>query len=276
MYLEGIPDRSFQAAHPITLEPAIITRVLGGVLIQEQQRLLQTLLAGEPKPDRVFSDEDIAFLTPLIATVLSRATFDRRVRFRVIHRTASGTESTEGTLLVYGRSVHLTLTHYRYNLVRPDTDSKPRRHLPDPTGFSGRHVLFMPAAALRPEVYQPPALLDAPPSTTLVIDYGLLNKLPSAHQESASAAPSQPEKTAGSDGPPQTSAPADRVTTRSPELEVARPEELRAIKDLVIKKDMELEALKEELRILRRKLAEQEAELRALKGTQRMPSGSKK
>jgi hypothetical protein len=276
VYLEEIPDRSFHAAHPITLEPAIITQVLRGVLVEDQQRLFQTLLAGEPKAVRVLSDEDIAFLTPLMATAFSKATFDQRVRFRVIHRTASGPESTEGTLLVYGRSFHLTLTHYRYNSMRLDPDSKPGRSLPDPTGFSGRHVLFMPEAALRTGVYQPPALPDESSLTTLVIDYELLNKLLSAHQEPASAAPSQPEKAAATGRPTQSNAQAGSGLTRSREPEAPASEELNAIKDLVIKKDMELEALKEELRTLRRKLAEMEAALRDLKGKQRVPARSKK
>ena len=266
VYLEQIPDRSFHTAHPISLEPAAITRVLRGVLVQEQQRLLQTLFAGEPNALQVFSDEDIAFLTPLIATALSQAAFDERVRFRVLHRTDSGPESTEGALFAYGRSLHLTLTHYRYNPVGLNTDSKPRRTLPDPSGFSGLHVLFVPEAALRPDVYQSTALLDESPMTTLVIDYDLLNTIPSAHQEPASAATSQPEKTDASNGPTRIPPPANSRSTRSSELEVAAPEELRAIKDLVIKKDVELEALREELRSLRRQLTEREAELQKPKG----------
>src|SRR6267378_4641059 len=55
--LQTISDQSIQASHPINLEPALIARVLSGMHVQQYQRLLQDLIAGE-KIRPVFSAEE--------------------------------------------------------------------------------------------------------------------------------------------------------------------------------------------------------------------------
>jgi hypothetical protein len=62
--LERISDRSFQAAHPITLPPDTLTRVLRGILVREELGLVQNLMAGKSEIRRVFSDDEVAYLAP--------------------------------------------------------------------------------------------------------------------------------------------------------------------------------------------------------------------
>src|SRR5690349_15669977 len=44
---------AIQARHPIATEPAVVDRVLRAVHVQQEERLLQRLLAGAPPPVRV-------------------------------------------------------------------------------------------------------------------------------------------------------------------------------------------------------------------------------
>jgi hypothetical protein len=85
-----------------------------------------------------------------------------------------------------------------------------------------------------------------------VVDYQLLGKLGDRRTDETrftEARPSQSVQEAQSEGA--------RGKTG--------PDELQAIKDLLIRKDLELEALKDEVTTLRRRLADQDAALDLLK-----------
>ncbi len=282
VYLERASDRSFQAAHPIKLDPSLITRVLRGVQVQEKSSL-QTLFSSHPKVVRTFSDEDAEFLAPLVATALSQAASDQHIGFRLTYpatgRSISGgvgagvgssdpplsslgPETTSGTLYAYGRSLYLTLTQFRHTPERPDTINMANRRIPDPTGLNQREVLFVPEMARKPDSYQQSWLLGESSLTTLVIDYEFLAKLPSTQLEPAAHQEATPLSTQETQLPQS----AQSGLGKQVEGETATSEELRSMKELVIKKDMELEALKEELRSLRRQLTEREAELQKPKG----------
>lgn len=271
--LERAADRSFQAAHPIPLSPTLMARVLRGVRVDDPRGTIQTLFSGSAKTVRAFSDEEIDFLTPLLVEALSKASPAQQVRFRVIHPAntyaysggggagvgtskpltpTQGFATTEGTLYAYGLSLYLTLTQYRYVPERPDTINMPNRRLPDTTGLGQREVSFLPEVARRPDAPRQSGLFGEPHATTLVIDYELLAKLPESQLGPKPVAASRPEAPV----PAETS--AGRPSTS--EREATTPDELRALKELIIKKDMELEALKEEMRALKRRLADRESD----------------
>ncbi len=275
VYLERLPDRSIQAAHPIILAPETIARVLRGVMVRDERIALSSLLSDQPRTTRVFSEEEIAFLTPLLVTAFTRAAPDQQIGFRIVARgapsysiqtgaglgssepplTLAPREVTAGTLFAHGLSLHLTLTQYRQRAERVDTINMANRRLADPSGLSQRTVLFLPEAARRDDSYRTAHAED----TTLVIDYALLTKLPQAEGEPAPAAVLT-GKPAASARPP---APATRpVEAQPPSAATSDPhdDELRAIKDLIIKKDMELEELKKQLREIRQQLADRDAE----------------
>jgi len=171
VYVERIPDRSFRAAHPVTLSTDTMARVLRGVVVQENRGLLGNMIIGRPEAVRAFRDEDIQFLAPLLAEGLTRAASDQQVGFRVVQPGMS--ELTKGSLYVYGQSLYLTVPW----LIPLSGNGAGARALP-PT------VLFIPESAKRPDTSRNARSTDM----TLVIDYGLLASL---RTESGVALPGQ-------------------------------------------------------------------------------------
>jgi len=179
VYVERIPDRSFHTAHPITLAAGTMARVLRGVVVKEDRGLLGYLLAGKPEAVRVFRDEDVEYLAPLLVEGLTRAASDQQVGFRLV-QTGAPAESTKGSLYVYGRSLYLTL---------PWLNAVPQVRAGGPRGSTT--ILFIPESAIRPDSYRNAHSTDA----TLVIDYDLLATLPAASDLLPTAAqPSTPAK----------------------------------------------------------------------------------
>ncbi|BFU96048.1 MAG: exported protein of unknown function [Nitrospira sp.] len=263
--LERIADRSFQAAHPIKLPAGTVSRVLRGVLVRDNQGFLQDIGVRKSEALPAFSEDDVAYLAPLITDGLSRASSDQQVGFTVNQRGApvysqrvgaavgssepplrlAPPETTAGSIYAYGRSLYVTLTHYRYRVERPDTINMPNRRIPDRTGLLNHTVMFVPESAKRDDKYRDSLSTD----TTLVIDYELLAGLPF---DTGPEVVSQPVPPA----PAAASAPDSRAKTGE-----------------VSKKDPELEALRKELEDIKRQLADQEARRQS---TPSKPSGAPK
>jgi hypothetical protein len=246
VYLKRISDRSFQYAHPITIDPSTIALALSGIVIRDNQEALQNRV-GTADARRAFSGSEVGYLAPLITEGLRRATSDQQVEFTVrqvgpglSEQAGAGVgseppmsvqprESTNGVLYAYGRSLYVTLTRYRSREESATTIKMANRKISDATGLANRTVSFLPEAAKRPESY-----LDARSTGhTLVIDWELLAMLPEASSVPASAqsAPLPPPSQAASG-------------------EKADPP----------KKDAEIEALRKELQEIKKQLAEQQAE----------------
>jgi len=242
VYLKRISDRSFQAAHPITIDPSTIALALSGIVIRDNQEALQNRV-GTADARRAFSGSEVGYLAPLITEGLRRAASDQQVEFTVrqggsglSERAGAGVgsepptsvqprESTNGVLYAYGRSLYVTLTRYRSR--EEPTTNMANRKVSDATGLANRTVSFLPEAAKRPESY-----LDARSTGhTLVIDWELLAMLPEASSIPASAqsTPVPPQATNGVNAEP-------------------------------VRKDAEIEALRKELQEIKKQLAEQQAE----------------
>lgn len=204
VYMERIPDRSFQASHPITLSADTMARVLRGVVVKDTRGVFGNLAGGKQEATRALGDEEVEYLTPLLVEGLARAASDQQVGFRVVQAGAqsqsqsAGTvfclsdvrfpgvcdseqkpgtiseQSTEGTLYAYGQSLYLTLTAYRHRTEQAETSTLANRRLSSPAGFLNRTVHFVPESAKRPEGYRTARSTD----TTVVIDYNLLATMP--------------------------------------------------------------------------------------------------
>ena len=268
--MERLSDKRAQATHPIKLDTVVLRRILEGVRVKGHASAVQMLMASEADVTPAFTDDDVAFLTPLITQALLTATPQQHVRFSVVQpaiglssrRTGAGvgssepmtgltTETTSGTLYVHGLSVHLTLTEYRRRPERGDTINMPNRRLPDPTGLATREVLFIPEAAQRPDAYKAGGIFGEPLLTTLVIDYEKLAKLAVIPEQALQ--PTVKARTEERQPAP------DATSAHSDDKEVSR-EDYQSVKDLVIKKDMELERLKKEMQSLKRQLEERDAQ----------------
>jgi len=263
VYVERIPDRSFQAAHPITLSADTMTRVLRGVVVQDGRGVLGKLAAGAAKPEavRAFGDEDVEYLAPLLIEGLTRAASDQQVGFHVIHiatptpsqvggltfclsdirspgvcesdKPNGGTfmEVTGGSLYAHERSLYLTLTEYRHRTERTESNITANRKILTPAGLANRTVHFVPESAKRPDSYRTARSTDA----TLVIDYGLLATMPAASDMRSTTA--------------QSPTPTKGTSTQ---------------------RDADMDELRKEMKEIKKKLAEQEEER-----TRSTPSSSK-
>jgi hypothetical protein len=189
VYVERIYDRSFQAAHPITVSADTMARVLRGVVVQDNGAFFQNLISGKPESVRAFKDEDVEYLVPLLVEGLTRAASDQQVGFQVI-QTGTPAEPTDahydrrdsrkGSLYAYGRSLYLTL---------PYLIAEPQVRAGGPV--RSRTLLFIPESAIRPDSYRDKRSTDA----TLVIDYDLLASLPAASDmQSTAVQPPKPAK----------------------------------------------------------------------------------
>src|SRR5207249_12073091 len=119
-------------------------------------------------------------------------------------------------------SMHLTLIHYRFNAARLDTNSKPGRNEPASSGFSGRSVFFVPEGALSRVTNSQSASIDQSRTPELDIDYGGLDELPNTTSADSTI----------HGGKPSGAEPGDngQLTPFS--------QELQAVKDLLIKRDL--------------------------------------
>jgi hypothetical protein len=207
VYVERIADRSFQAAHPITLSADTMARVLRGVVVKDTGGVLGSLVGSKPQTMQVFGNEDVEYLAPLLADGLARAASDQQVGFRIVQVSepvspqsgglafcassvrfpgACSSEQpllTKGSLYVYGRSLYLTLTEFRHRLEPGETNSKTAPRMSNPNGLANRTVHFVPESAARST------------NATLVINYDLLATMPAAsYMQPTSAQPPMPVK----------------------------------------------------------------------------------
>ena len=260
--LQTISDRSMQASHPINLEPALIARVLSGMQVQERQRSLQEMLEGSSSAVRVFSAEEVQFLAPRIAKALTTAGTGEAVAFLVTSpRQGTGRlehsamESTAGSLYAYGLSLYVTLSQYRYVPTQTNADDLAHRRLPDSSGLSNRTLLFTPSAAQRSDNFHQPAG-GTSTDRFLAIDYQLLQHASPSAATTEQTAPQMERVTA-----PIREAPAGTNASETPshttETLAQRDAEIHTLKDLVIRKDLELETLRKELQFIRKQLDSQ-------------------
>ena len=63
---------------------SLMARVLSGVVVKENRGFLGILVAGKPEAVRVFSDEDVDYLAPLLVEGFTRVASDQQVGFRVV------------------------------------------------------------------------------------------------------------------------------------------------------------------------------------------------
>lgn len=254
VYLERIPDRSFLAAHPIKIDQDTIARVLQGILVKENQGLLQNFLAGQPQAVPAFSEGEVRYLAPLLAEGLTRAAVDQQIGFRLDRTGSSGEpqsdstgsgvshspgrlalmETSRGSMYAYGRSLYVTVLEYHVRSERTDSITKANHRQSDHTGLTNRTLSFTPESAKRPDSYRGKNTTN----TTLVIDYESLAALP------AHALPPTLVKEAS----PQ----------QAPSLapDAGRDAPIRLLQEQMNQKNRELEDLRKELQDIRRQMRE--------------------
>jgi hypothetical protein len=256
--LKTISDRSIQASHPISLEPALLAQVLRGIEIQDQEAGLQKLLAGPSPPVSVFSEDHIRFLAPLLAEGLRQAAPDEQVEYRVQTTDegsmleSSKTETTAGSLYAYGRQLYVILSQYRYNPTRTNVNVRNTTTQLVGLDYSGLKysiLLFTPRIAQRSDSPDPPA---GGKSTDrfLAIDYQLLQQAPVAttgqkgHQDTSGASAQSAEAQAQRE---------KELAQREKDL-AQREADIQRLKDIVNKNVSEVENMRKELQSVQEQL----------------------
>ena len=257
VYLERILDRSFQAAHPIKIDQDTLTRVLRGISVTENQRLLQDFLAGPSPAVTVFTEDEIRYLAPLLAEGLTRAAPDQQIGFRLsqtntpgaAHSAGAGTgssqpparlalmETSRGSIYAYGRSLYVTLLEYHVRSERAGPSDIAHRRQPDYSGLKNQTLSFTPESAKRPDSYRGTHAA----STTLVIDYEGLADLSMNRPAARTPTPTQ--------------------EVAQPQIPSAVPDtgtnaQLRQLQEQMRQKNHELEDLRKELQDIRRHMRE--------------------
>ncbi len=259
-FLERIPDRSFHAAHPTTLETSILRTALESILIEDAHISMSSLLAEKQRPLRAFADTEAAFLAPLLSDGLRQAAPDQQVGFTLIHQdglfshhdtagagvgasastaASSARETSSGSVFVHGRSLHIQFHQLHVKPERPDAVSMPNRRLPDRTGLTGHTLSFALPSARRPSSY----VIRGDTDTTLVLDYEQLAGIRSLSPFPPTPASLQTLPNANLIGP-----------------STDREADVRTLKEQMQQKDRELESVRKELEEIRRHLNRQSPE----------------
>lgn len=266
--LEEVTDWSFEASHPTMVDSATIAKALRGVQRDDTQPVSAKMSVGGGKPMRVFSDEDVEFLAPLLAQALSHAKPEQIVGFRLSSSAGSGSEPTTGTLYAQRASLYLTLTQYQGKPAKSGSSWFGRQST-DST--STKVVSFIPSTAGRVETASPSVAQGQSNASTIVIDYQALAKAGGVIHVSAKAMPSQqgtvPVATPIGMTEQPTAYPASSQGQDPQETESLNQklEDLRQAKEAITKKDAEINVLRKETEWMKRELKERTAEIKELK-----------
>lgn len=282
--LEEIADWEFEAAHPSALEAITLESLLRAVMISDATQDLSNLPVDGSKPMRVFSDEDVRYLAPLLAQALSQAQPEYVVAFRLSSSAGSGSEPTAGTLYVRNEKLYLTVSEHHGTLAKVE-----------PTLFSGgrpaRVVTIAPESAGQIEPALPSIAQGRSDLKSLAIDYRtfLFAKQPEpamarmatkgspTPQSSSSMMPAQvmvaavAEQQASKMVPtaPQTTMdqPISQVTHTEDERMNDTLQELQDARQAMARKDAKINALRKDLESMREQLEARDKELRAVKNS---------
>ena len=254
VFLERIPDRSFHATHPTTLDGSTLRTALEGILVEDTHLSMSALLAEKQRPLRAFSDAEVAFLAPLLSDGLRQAAPDQQIGFTLAHQSnlfshqdtagagvgssvatsvSPAQETSAGSIFVHGRSLHIQFHQLRVKPERPDAVNMPNRRLPDLTGLTDHAMSFAFPSARRPASYVIRGNADA----TLVLDYEQIAGFRSIPYTIATPAASQPN-------------PSTNPTAPAGDREA----DVRALQEQMQQKDRELESVRRELEDIRRHL----------------------
>lgn len=279
--LEEVADWEFEASHPSTIDLATLESLLRGVMIADAQMDLSNLPVDGSKPMKVFSDEDVLYLAPLLAQALSQAQPEYVVAFRLSSSAGSGSEPTAGTLYVQNERLYLTVTEHHGTLAKVESSLFSK-------GRPARIVSITPESAGKIEQAVPAIAQGRQPLKSLSIDYKLFAKNPEpapavagtsvapAPQPVQSAAPRMVIASVVEEAPVKNAAPTQPAVQASPAAKASAAEddrltetlqELQDAREAMARKDAKISALRRDLESMRTQLETKDKELRAVKTT---------
>jgi hypothetical protein len=246
VYLEEVSDWSFEASHPAVIDQLTVTKIVKGLYASDSLTGSSRMSAGGSKPMRIFSDEDVEFLSPLLTQGLSKAKPEQLVGFRISSSAGSGSEPTTGSLYVLNESIYLT--------VRKGTE---------PIGF-------VPDSAARTEPAPAYASNGEPGAMTMIIDYHAMAKAPMpASLPTAKATSVLPTAPITAAATPRAQAVSDNMVQEAGDgdLTAQKFSEIKVVRDALAKKEVEISMLRKEAEWMKRELRDRDEEMQALRLT---------
>jgi len=248
VYLEEVPDWSFEASHPAVIDQVTMAKALRGLYTDSTQGGSSQMSAGGGKPMRIFSDEDVDFLTPLLTHALSKAKPEQLVSFRTSSSAGSGSEPAAGSIYLQKGALHVTIAQ-------------------------GRSVKgFMPESVARIEQAPAYAAGGGKGSMAAVIDYQALAIAPAVAplpvaQAAPKAIPVLATAAATTQTKPQSATNLAVQDNKDSSATTREQYELKKAKDALAKKDTEINMLRRESEWMKRELRERDLELKAIKAS---------
>ena len=249
VYLEEVPDWSFEASHPAVIDQVTMAKALRGIYTDNTQSGSSQMSAGGSKPMRIFSDEDVDFLTPLLTHALSKAKPEQLVSFRTSSSAGSGSEPAAGSIYLQKGALHVTITQGRS--VKGFTPESAARIEQAPAYAAGGAKGYMAAVI----DYQ--ALAIAPAPTSLPVAQTAPKSLPVPVPVATASTPAKPQ-------------PAVNGTAQEGKdilLMTQDQYEIKKAKEALAKKDNEINMLRKESEWMKRELQERDQELKAIKAS---------
>jgi hypothetical protein len=291
--LEEIADWEFEAAHPTVLEPVTLESLLRAVMITDMKQDSPNLPVDGSQPMRVFSDEDVRYLAPLLAQALSQAQPEHVVAFRLSSSAGSGSEPTAGTLYVRNEKVYLTISEHRGTLAK--VESSLFRG-----GRPARLVTIDPESAGQIEPALPSIAQGRRDLKSLTVDYrtfvsttqpasgtATMASKDDSMPQSSPMSPAQVMVSAAAQPSPATMAAESHPTAMDKSIaHVAQGQDermndtlqqLQEARQAMARKDAKISALRRDLESMREQLEARDKELRAVKHTkQTQPRADKR
>lgn len=132
-------DLKLAPEHPAMLSKTLITKILHGITISQEEGILQQLLLSKHHPFPAFSQSQIDFLAPHISMAFSQVTSEEVINF-TCPPTHERHEPIQGILAVFSpSSLLLTLENFKpYPGVSPKMQKNPSQKL-QPTSLAFSH-----------------------------------------------------------------------------------------------------------------------------------------
>ena len=142
-------------SHPASLSEALITKILKGVSISQEEGILQQLLLSIHHPVPAFSPSQIEFLAPQVSMAFSQVTQEEIIHFKCLP-TNEQFFPIQGTLAVFSPSSLLLI----FENLKPYPGASPKRQNSSQKLQPISLVFSYPEAILRAEEVQ--AIMEIP------------------------------------------------------------------------------------------------------------------
>lgn len=189
MFLRAAPVGSRAASHPITLSIDALEKVMQGIHVRQQDRLLQSLLNRDAAPTPLFSPSEIKLFAPHLQRAFSRATSGESVVVRMPAPASSAFKTVTGTMVVNENTLHAA---FAFSNKGSFTQTQSKVTPTDHRGLTSPDLVFLPKEAVLKEA-ESPWYTNAQTRHRLLVDLSLLTSAEDASfardKEAASRAP---------------------------------------------------------------------------------------